>query len=874
MLLATLAVCSCALPGAPRPTTGRKQEGLLQTTLPNGLRVVLIEDHSAPVVALNVWVRTGSAEETDPESGMAHVFEHMLFKGTERRAVGEIASTVEAAGGDINAFTSYDMTVYHITMAARDAAVGVDVLADAIRNSTFDAEELAREKPVILEEIRRGEDSPSNVLYQALFSTAYQRHPYRRDVIGTAAHVESFTREQMLDFHRRWYVPNNMTFVAAGDLEQHKMLAQIQAAFAGATARRDLAHPRQPEPVQPAPRARVVRRPFEQTLTGIAFPITAFEHPDTAYVDLLAIVLGGGDSSRLYRNVKDRERLVHAIHASSYTPVDPGVLLVDAALEPERMEETLQAISSEIDRLRSFGPSEAEVERARVNLLAGEVHEKETMEGQARKYGFYVALTRGLEAEKEYLDRIRRATVEDVRRVAVEYLRPERASVVALVPEKARPELDEARLLAALELGRRGAQAYAHKEVAPGILRYELPNGLRVVVKRNAAVPLVSVRLAFLGGSLAETERTQGISSFAAEMLSRGTEQRSAGQIAAEVEGIAGSLSGFSGRNSFGVTGEFLRDSLDTGLELFADVLLHSSFPAEEIEKLRSEQLAAIKRKEDNLATRAFELFGEALYPGHPYRFSTMGTEKTVKSFKRDALAKFWRERAVPANGVLAVVGDVDSERIVESIQSHLAGWSGPAEVAPPERRVPPRPRDPREIAKKKGKQQVHLVFGFLGLTIADTDQPALEVLTQILSGQGGRLFLELRDKRSLAYSVSAFNLEGLDPGAFGVYIASAPDKLEQSLAGVRSELDRILREPIDPTELERAKAYLIGSHAVGLQRFGIQAALLSSEELYGLGAAYHTGYASRIEAVGLDDVQRVARRLIDLDAPVIGLIR
>ena len=178
------------------------EENILQTTLDNGLKVVIAEDHSSPVVALNVWVRVGSADERADEAGMAHVFEHMLFKGTERRAVGEIARTVEAAGGNINAFTSFDMTVYHITMASRDAATGIDVLADAVRFSTFDAEELLREREVVVEEIRRGEDSPNRALSQGVFSLAYREHPYRLPVIGTEESVRGFSREQLLDFHK------------------------------------------------------------------------------------------------------------------------------------------------------------------------------------------------------------------------------------------------------------------------------------------------------------------------------------------------------------------------------------------------------------------------------------------------------------------------------------------------------------------------------------------------------------------------------------------------------------------------------------------------------------------------------------------------
>ncbi|MCP4003504.1 MAG: insulinase family protein [bacterium] len=847
----------------------------MRTTLDNGLKVVLIEDHSAPVVALNVWVRVGSADEQASEAGMAHVFEHMLFKGTERRAVGEIASTVEAAGGNINAFTSFDMTVYHITMASRDSAVGIDVLADAVQHSTFDPEELTREELVVLEEINRSEDSPRRAHSRATFETTFTQHPYSLPVIGTAESVKSFTRDGLLDFFHKWYVPNNMAFVAVGDLDPDKVMEQIKSAFADAQPRAGLEHPRPPEPVQDSSRSKIVRSEFEQTLLGISYPATSFRDPETPFLDLLSMVLGGGDSSRLYRNVKDREGLVHGISAGAYTPLDPGLFMVDAVLEGDKIEPTLEAVAEEIERLRAFGPGEKELERARVNLLSGEVHEKETMQGQARKYGYFETLAGGIELEEEYLRAVRNATPEDLKRVAQKYLRADRASIVVLLAKDVRPDLTDNALFAALDVGLSAERSVTGGEqLAGGIHTFTLPNGLRVVVKPNTTIPLVSMRLSFLGGLLAESEETQGISSFLSDVLERGTEQRSAAQLAAEIEGIAGSIEGFSGRNSFGLTGEFLKESLDEGLDLFSDVLLHPAFDPEEIEKARVERLAALRRSEDNLSSKAFEIFQREIYPGHPYRFRAIGTEESLGKINRKALANYYETYARPSNGVLSVVGDVDPDAVVESLSQYLSDWTGDSVVSLPEREIPSPASEARETSLTKNKNQVHIVMGFQGLKLGDPDVPALEVLTQVLSGQGGRLFLELRDKQSLAYSVTAFAIEGLDPGIFGVYIASAPDKLDQSLAGLRSELDKLLNGPIEEEEIARARAYLIGSQAVSLQRYSSQASLLSLDTLYTLGADRHLDYAKHIDAVTLDDLKRVAKRLIQLDKPVIAIVR
>ena len=303
-------------------------------------------------------------------------------------------------------------------------------------------------------------------------------------------------------------------------------------------------------------------------------------------------------------------------------------------------------------------------------------------------------------------------------------------------------------------------------------------------------------------------------------------------------------------------------------------MLLHPSFPDDEIEKLRIERLAELKRREDNLSHKAFELFQHELFQGHPYAFKPLGTPETIQKISRDTLTNYYEEYARPSNGVLSVVGNVEPDAIVRTLVTKLQGFEAGDAVSLPARQAIQQPQQAREAFLEKGRAQVHIVMGFPGLRIDDPDIPALDALVQILSGQGGRLFLELRDKKSLAYSVTAFSIEGIDAGAFGLYIASAPDKLDESVEGLNEQLRRLLNEAVTAEELDRAKGYLIGSHAVSLQRLSMQASLLSLNELYGLGADYHLGFEKRIEAVTIDDISRVAERLIQPDYPLVAIVR
>jgi zinc protease len=302
-------------------------------------------------------------------------------------------------------------------------------------------------------------------------------------------------------------------------------------------------------------------------------------------------------------------------------------------------------------------------------------------------------------------------------------------------------------------------------------------------------------------------------------------------------------------------------------------MLLHPRFDENEINVVRAETLNSLKRREDSLSQQAFELFAETLHPEHPYRFRTLGTPKTINSIDRKALRAYYDQYVHPRNAVLAVVGDVDPERLLRSLEVYLADWKKPGTVALPARGPSFKPGK-HEASITKNKEQVHVVIGFPGIALADPDAPALDVLTQLLSGQAGRLFLELRDRKSLAYTVSAFTIAGVDPGSWGVYIASAPDKLTQSLDGLNAELQRVLDNPIGDDELERARNYLIGSQAVSFQRLSMQASAFALDELYGLGARHSLEYPQRIAAVTRADVERVARRIIQLETPIVAIVK
>ncbi len=889
--------------------------GITRYELDNGMTIILEENHSAPVVAVNVWVKTGSACEQEGEYGLAHVHEHMVFKGTEKRAVGEIARVIEGSGGDINAFTSYDETVYYVVIASRFMDTALDVLSDTMENSTFDPEELKKELEVVVEEIRRGEDNPGRNLSEKLFSTAFTQHPYGRPIIGTEAGVKAFDRKRVTDFYHKWYAANNMTLVVVGDFDTAKIEPKIEDTF-GKLHKRDLPACNIPaEPEQKGMKAFVIDKPLQEGYFSLAFHIPNARGQDTPVMDVLSNVLGGGESSRLYRNIKEDKGLTSNVYAYAYTPMREGLLAVGGSLSPSESKEALKEIMKEVMRLKYEPVGDVELSKVKLNIESDAIYTKETMQGQAQKLGFYEIETGDFRYEDEYLAKVSAVTPEDIMRAANKYLTVDNLTAGFLLPsgqitltekevrEIAKEASDEAARDWARNKGNGSGAAVTGEElteeiiapsdgVKPGggtgnqpgtepektssgeVKKFVLDNGINVLIKVNKGIPLFSARAAFLGGVRYEDDKTQGMSDFVSRMLTRGTETRSAAQIAEEIESIAGEVQGFSGRNSFGVTVEALSQNFGEAIDIFADVILHPSFDSQEIERARREILSDINREGDNLLKTTVNLFLATLYAEHPYKYNPLGTVETVTAFDGTDLRAFYGKYVRPENMVITIVGDVDEKEALNAIKEKFGSMKKGGSPLPAVKAVTPPAAVTEKTETKPDKAQTHIIMGFLAPPLNSEDEYAFEVLNTILSGQGGRLFIELRDKKSLAYTVTSFYTPGLEPGYFGVYIGTAPQKEKEAVDAIKEQLELVLKDGVTEDEIKRAQNYLVGSFEIGLQQNSSQAAKITFDELYGIGWDEYKRYPEEIYAVTKEDVQNAARKYIDLNKYTLIIVK
>ncbi len=851
------------------------------------MTVVLEQQRQAPVVAFQVWVKVGSADESPEEVGLAHLHEHMLFKGTGKRGLGEIARSIEAHGGEINAWTSFDQTVYHVVMASRHARQGLDVLADAVRNSAFEAGELTREIEVVCEEIKRSLDMPSRRASKALFAEAFHTHPYGRPVIGFEADVRAHTRERVLSFYAKHYQPSNIVVSAVGDFDETELRAQIEELFGGNWARAELPGFHRPiEPDFSNVRVSLTHDEVKDAHLHLAFQIPGVEHKDTAALDVLAMLLGQGDASRLSLEVRRKRSLARDVNAWAWTPRERGLFAASLVAQPATLREAFEETVRVMATLTRVEADRDEVETIKSLIEAEAVYQRETVQGHARKLGYYESMAGGLEREASYYEAVSQVTAQQLREVANTYFTFDRAVVTGLLPKDTslteeqvrevltrlssnRPASLPARALPAATPLRLSGNA---RKAKAGVTVQKLGNGATVIVREERSVPLLAMRASFHGGVRYETPESSGLTTLLARSITRGTTSVGAEEFSHLVDSMAGSISAIAGRNSMSLRGEFLSKHFERAFELFADSLQHPAFSAEEFDRERAQQLQDIASRDDRPSSLAFELFGKTLWQAHPYRLSTLGERNSVEALTPEAMRSYHAKWMDPSQMTLAVVGDVDTEVVLERASALLGGTQGKT-AGVPKIASEPAWNGPRHEKRTLQKAQTHLVLGFPGARMTDPWRRGLEVMQTLLSGQSGRLFLELRDKRSMAYSVSAMVMEGLDPGSFSVYMGTSPEKVEAALAGIRAELEKLKVDLVSDAELSRAKEHLIGTQGIGLQRNGARAGVMALDACYGLGAEAYLQYPEEIAAVTAEDVRSTAQRVIDFQKEALAIV-
>ena len=825
-------------------------------TLPNGLTVLLRRDTAAPVCSVQVWVKTGSIhEDAHLGAGLSHYLEHMLFKGTEHRAGREISATVQAHGGYINAYTTFDRTVYYIDVPSAHTAVAIDLLADATLHSTLPAEEVAKEKDVILREIDMCLDDPDQRLSQALFETAFRAHPYRQPIIGHRDVFAASTRDDLLAYYHARYVPNNLVVVIAGDFDPVATRAAIAEHF-GKAPRVRLAPVLVPdEPAQLSRRDQHLHEDVQVSRAGLGWQIPGLTHPDAPALDLLAMVLGHGDSSLLWQAIREKARLVHSIDAMAWSPGTSGLFYISFLADPDKRVVAEQAILAELARIAKKGISAKALAKAVRQAVTSEVNARKTMSGQASRLGAGEVVVGDINYSRTYFERLFALTPAGLRRMMHTYLVPEKLTVVSSNP-----------------VGKEDAPALRSRGEG-GSLDFEeiqLPNGARLLLQPNRQLPNLHLRLAFAGGPMFEPADRRGGTNLLATLLTKDTARRSAEQVARAIEEVGGIFAEFSGNNSFGLMAEVLPGDAGLALELISDAVLRPAFKPARLEVERESALAALKESLDDVVSVGRKKMREKFFGPHPFAIESDGDEAGLKAIALADLRALHRRLLVSGNAVLAVAGDFDAQKLVPKLQALLAQLpKGAAAKATASLQV-----TAGDFTETQPRQQAIVFQAFPGPGLHAKDYEVSEVMDELFSGMSSHLFERVREEKSLAYFVRSSRIVGLETGMFYFFAGTSPQRHGEVIDELNLEIARVQDGGVTAGELTRCQTRLKAGKRMGMQTNSARAMQSALNAVYGLPVNDWRTYDARIDAVTLADAQAFACKYFRPDQRVQLVVR
>lgn len=884
VLLALASDPAGAQSAATQPAAAMPQVRYDKTTLPNGLEVIVVEDHRLPIVAVNIWYHVGPANEAQGLTGFAHLFEHMMFAGTRHLPRGLADRLLEGAGAtDSNGSTDYDRTNYYDTVPSNQLELALWVHADRMGYllDVLDQTALSNQQDVVRNERRQSvENRPYGIVEEALNHALFPKtHPYYAAVIGSHADIQSAKLADVRDFFTRFYGPNNASIVIAGDIDKAKTRALVAKYFGSFKRSAPVVHPHVVTPAITRERRIMVPDRVELPRVYMAWLTPPAFQPGDAELEVTAQILAGGKSSRLYKSLVYQRQIAQEAAAAQSSNALTSTFAVDATARPGHDAAELEAaIDAELKALRDTGPSEQEVERARNTIETAMLTSIEKLGGtglanQINQYNQYTGDPGYLPKD---IERLRRVSAADVRRVAQAYLQPNARVIVSGVPGK--PDLGpDVPTPSPSQAGKTGPAAGINRDEAwrrtppkPGPAprfalpqgeSFKLPNGLTVIHYPNPGLPLVAAELVVKSGSDANPSDQPGLAGYTAQMLEEGTATRSAPRIADEIAQLGAFLGSAASPDASTVSLLALRSTFPQALDVLADVVQHPAFPTAEVERQRAARLGELTQQRDDPALVAAVAAAGALYgPDHPYGYGQLGTEQAIRMTTRENLVRFWRRHYVPANAALVVCGDITLDELRALAAARFGDWER-ADAALSAPGDPEGSKARLVVVDKPDAPQTALRVTTVAAARRTPDYPAMQVMNAALGGLfSSRINLNLREEKGYSYGVfSAFRYDRT-PGPFTIAGSVRTDVTGPSVAEIFREVNGMRDKPLPAPELAGARDSQVYSLPGQFEANSGIVASLAETYVFDLPADYWRTLPDRFRAVTAAQVQAAAR--------------
>jgi len=859
--------------------------------LKNGLRVILHEDHSVPIVAVNVWYHVGSKNEVPGRTGFAHLFEHMMFQGSKNYN-NDYFKPLDEAGANINGSTNADRTNYYEVVPSNYLETALFLEADRMGGllEAMTQEKLDNQRDVVKNERRqRYDNAPYGTSYEKISSLIYPaNHPYRWTTIGSLDDLTAASQEDVKAFFREYYVPNNASLVIAGDFKPAQARAWVQKYFGPIRSGKPI---NRPKPANPSIGG-VIRREYEDSvqlprLYQVWHTVPQGNRDEYA-LDILSAILSNGRGARLQSKLVYDGQMAQDVNASHPTREIGGQFIIQTTARPDKtVSEIEQQINIEIERIKREPPTAEEVARAVNQIESQTVFGLQTVLSKADQLNSNATFYGRPDMFNERLAAYRRVTPADVTRVANTYLNANHL-VMSFVPRKNKAA--SAANIPANVATSKSVKAKADPNVGkylpkpgpvpafalPSIEKSILSNGLEVWLVRRPELPIISMNMVFKTGGTIDPQGKTGLSSFTAEQLNKGTRTRTAIDIANQLQEIGANVNTGSGWDTSNVSMQTLTKNLDPALAIFSDIIVNPVFPAKELDTARNRALVALRQRRDNANAVASVVYNTVIYgKTHPYGNVLSGDEASIKSFKQSDLEKFYQANYRPNNAVLIVVGDATMPMLKPKLESAFASWRRGDVAAWKPPIAAPFDRPGIYLVDKPGAAQSVVVMGQVGVARDNPDYFPLLVMNDILGGAfSSRLNMNLREDKGYTYGAgSGFAFRrGAGPFSANAQVQTAYTK--ESVMEFLKEINGIRGAvPITQQELETAKKSLILGYPSGFETNGQVAGQLANIVTYGLPDSYFNDYIRNVRAVTMADVNRVANRYLTPDRMAILIV-
>ncbi len=809
------------------------------------MKVYLRQVPDSRFVAFVLTVGAGSRTEGPfLESGISHLIEHLVFRGTDQGFSSEIGKRIEQYGGDINAYTTADCTLYYIRIPREQINIALDIFLESLLHPSFDQTSVENEKQVVLHEVQMGLDDTDRVLHKLFWKTAYHIHPYQVKTIGEESLLKALTPDNLIQYFEKMYVPSNMSLTAVGDFEKDEILVSIFEKFSS-LQRKSFEFP----VVAQEPPSIGLRRSesfgsIQLTHWMMGFHIPSFQDPDFIPLDVIATFLAKGSQSPLRLKLEYELSVAKSVEAETSPLMDPGMLTIRATCEDKNIPLIEVEIDKILEKLKRERISIEELNRAKKRILSDFYQELESIEKQALLIGVSAFLTGDATCLEEYIKKIQAVSQEDILRVAQKYFSLDRKVISVLRPQKAQESIKE--------------DSIQKMRLKPSVK--QLSNGIWAIVGEDHALPIVSIQALCKGGLGAETAQNNGIFQLIANTAIRGTKSKSGEEILGSVEAQGGTLSGFSEFDAFGFSMRIPKDFLKEGLFLISDIFQNATLALEDLEKEKSQLLLDIQEvKETPILWALFQL-KQNLWSQHPYRFLKWGSENSIKALTQEEVVKVFREYCIPSHLIISISGDVASPEVFKLIEEAFSNFVSTQKELKTQGNFEDR-NEALKICLNSPQAQSLVMMGFLGAKASDADSYGLELLAKLFSGLCSSLSEKLRTQAGSVYQLGAENFLGLDRGFFVIYAGTSLEKEPEVEKTIQSALEEVMEGKISKEDLLRAQNQAIAEKIQDWESLTFRAREAAYFVLNGVGIEEFDQYRQKIMAWDEKALAKIAKK-------------